>query len=248
MAPTTAESSLAVVSALPSLVSLWDFAEAAGSSRSGRGPLPAALRERGGPVERVAGGVWSPWSARFTPGAWLEAPFAEAPQLDQRDEVTVIVWVRREPKDHQECQAIAGRWLETDRQRQYCLFIDLRIHDSAQQAALHVSAIGGPTPGERWCMDAAIGSTPVPLASWHCVVGTFARSEARLYVDGRLDTRERFNPYAYPGPLHASIADFTVGAVHRGGGMGNWFTGCLGGLAVCSTALDAVTVARVSRR
>jgi hypothetical protein len=61
-----------------------------------------------------------------------------------------------------------------------------------------------------------------------------------------LDRRERFNPYAYPGPLHPSNADFTVGGVHRGGSFGNWFTGRLGGLAVCSTALDATTVARIS--
>lgn len=33
-------------------------------------------------------------------------------------------------------------------------------------------------------------------------------------------------------------SDFTLGAVHRGGGMGNWFVGRLGGLAVYSRALD----------
>jgi hypothetical protein len=236
------------VLALPSLVTLWDFAEPAGSPRVGKGPRPAVLHERGGVVAQVTGGVWSDSSARFTPGAWLEAPFAAAPQLDLRDEVTLIAWVWREPKDHQECQAIAGRWLETDRQRQYCLFIDLRIHASAQQAALHVSNLGGPTPGNQYCMDAAIGSTPVPLGSWHCVVGTFARGEARLYLDGRLDSRETFNPYAYPGPLFASHADFTVGAVSRSASFGNWFTGRLGGLAVCSTALDAATVERISQR
>ena len=236
------------VLALPSLVSLWDFAEPAGSDRVGKGPRPAVLHERGGQVERVAGGVWSAHSARFTPGTWLEAPFAEAPHLAQRDAVTLIAWVWREAKDHQECQAVAGRWLETDRQRQYCLFIDLRIHDSAQQGALHVSNLGGPTPGNRWCMDAAIGSTALPLGAWHCLVGTFTRGEARLYLDGRLDSRERFNPYAYPGPLFASHADFTVGAVSRSASMGNWFTGRLGGLALCSTALNAATVARISGR
>lgn len=234
--------------ALPSLVSLWDFAEPAGADRIGRGTRPVVLHERGGRVAQVAGGVWSDHSAHFSPGTWLEAPFAEAPQLDLRDEVTLIAWVWREPKVEAECQAIAGRWLETDRQRQYCLFLDLRIHDSGQQAALHVSHIGGPTPGNRYCMDAAIGASPVPLGAWHCVVGTFARDEACLYLDGRLDRREGFNPYSYAGPLFASHADFTVGAVSRSASFGNWLIGRLGGLAVCSTALDAATVARISVR
>lgn len=232
------------VLAIPSLVSAWDFAEESGDRR-GRGPRPCSLHERGGAVPRASGGVWSPWSARFTPGARLEAPHAEAPQLDLRQEVTVLAWVWREPKDHVECQAVAGRWLETDRSRQYCLFLDLRIHGSAEQAALHVSSIGGPSPGERWCMDAAIGATAVPLGSWHSMIGTYARGEARIYVDGHLDRRERFNPYAYPGPLHDARSDFTVGAVHRGGSWGNWFTGRLGGLAVFANALDPATVARL---
>jgi hypothetical protein len=231
--------------ALPSLISMWDFAEP-GGDRVGRGPRPCTLHERGGTTERVAGGIWSPYSARFQPGAWLESPFAESQHLDLRDDLTMIAWVWREPKDHTECQAVAGRWLETGRQRQYCLFIDLRIHDSLQQGALHVSNVGGPTPGERWCMDAAIGSTAIGMGAWHCLVGTYQGGEARFYLDGRLDRRERFNPYLHPAPLHPSDADFTVGAVHRGGSFGNWFTGRLGGLAVCSTALDEATIARLS--
>ena len=148
------------VESLPSLISAWDFSEPAGSPRRGRGPHACDLLEGGAEVERVAGGVWSPFSARFTSGSWLQATPASAPQLDLRDEVTIIAWVWREPKEGHQCEAVAGRWLETGRQRQYCLFLNLGIHNSSQQAALHVSAIGGPTPGERYCMDAAIGATP----------------------------------------------------------------------------------------
>ncbi|MEK7415006.1 MAG: LamG-like jellyroll fold domain-containing protein [Planctomycetota bacterium] len=237
-------SNLTDILAIPSLVSAWDFSDL--GDRRARGPAAAVLHERGGSVARVVGGVWSGHSAHFTPGVWLEAPHAVAPQLDLREEVSVLAWVWREPKDHPECQAVAGRWQETDRSRQYCLFIDLGIHQSKDQAALHVSSIGGPSPGERWCMDAAIGASPVPLGSWHCIVGTFAGAEAHLYLDGRLDRRERFNPYVYPGPLHAAGSDFTVGSVHRGGSWGNWFTGRLGGLAVFSRALDPALVAAIS--
>ena len=143
---------------------------------------------------------------------------------------------------------MAGKWLETDARRQYCIFLDLRIHDSRDQAALHVSRIGGPTPGECWGLDAAIGTTLVPLGSWHCVVGTFARGEARVHVDGVLDQRVSCNPYAYSGPLFASGVDFTVGAVHRLGEIGNWFTGRLGGLGVCDRAWTPTEVAQWSVR
>lgn len=235
------------IESLPSLISAWDFSEPKGSPRRGRGPRACDLFEGGGQVERVDGGMWSPYSALFDGSSWLQATPEQAPQLNLRQEVTVITWIWRDSQERGECEAVAGRWLETGRERQYCLFLNLGIHNSSQQAALHVSAIGGPTPGERFCMEAAIGATPVPRSSWQCVVGTFAHGEARLYLNGALDSRERFNPYAYAGPLHASTADFTVGAVHRGGVMGNWFRGRLGGLAVCSRALDPETIGKISR-
>jgi len=224
------------VLALPGLVAFWDFQEPAGSPRVSRGPNRIALREGGLAVERVAGGVFGPWSARFTPGAWLEVAHADAPALDLRAAVTVIAWLQREAKEQQECQAIAGKWLETGKRRQYCLFLDLRIHASAQQAAMHVSNLGGPTPGHPWCMDAAIGATPVPLQQWVEVRGSFDGQQAAVSLDGQPDPRPLFNPYRYPGPLFAGGADFTVGAVHRGGSMGNWFCGRLAGLAVLASA------------
>lgn len=224
------------VLAMPGLVAFWDFQEPAGSPRISRGPNRIALREGGAPVERVAGGPFGAYAARFIPGSWLEATQDEAPALDLRRRVTLIAWLQREAKEQQECQAVAGKWLETGKRRQYCLFLDLRIHASAQQAAMHVSTIGGPTPGHPWCMDAAIGATPVPLGTWVEIRGSYDGRQARVTVDGVPDPRPGFNPYDYPGTLLGGGADFTVGAVHRGGSMGNWFCGRLGGLAVLDAA------------
>ena len=49
------------------------------------------------------------------------------------------------------------------------------------------------------------------------------------------------NPYEYPGGLldgGENGSDFTVGAVHRSGEMGNWYVGLIGGLAVFNRALS----------
>jgi hypothetical protein len=165
-------------------------------------------------------------------------------------QVTVVAWVKRERKRDQpkECEAIAGVWNETRALRQYCLFLNLQIYDSSDQVCGHVSSVGGPTPGERWCMDASIGQTPVPFGRWQCVGFTYDGRHARSYLNGDLDRRENRNPYAYEGGLFdggAEGSDFTVGAVNRGGEMGNWFQGQLGGLAVYDRALRGSEMARL---
>jgi len=46
------------------------------------------------------------------------------------------------------------------------------------------------------------------------------------------------NPYAYPDGMGNNGSDFTVGAVLLKSGMGNFFKGQLGGLAVFDRALN----------
>jgi hypothetical protein len=148
--------------------------------------------------------------------------------------------VKRAPKSNGECQAVAGMWNETVATRQYCLFLDLSIWSSEEQACGHVSATGAPTPGYKYCMEAAIGAKPLGLGEWRQVAFTFDGVWAKVYVDGRLDYRPGLNPYYWPQPINdggADGSDFTVGAVYRGGTMGNWFTGRLGGLAVYDEVL-----------
>lgn len=231
---------------VPGLVSFWDFQQPAGEARLSQGPYRYALHEQAGPVQRIEGGIFGSYAARLGPGQWLSAPRAAVPALNlhgPQAQVTVVAWLKREQKSNpKECEAVAGMWLETGKCRQYCLFLNLRIFDSADQVCGHVSAIGGPTPGHPWCMDASIGQTPVPFDQWQCAAFTYDGQFARSYLNGRLDPRRDRNPYPYPGGLFAAGADgadFTVGAVHRSGQMGNFFQGALGGLAVFSRALNA---------
>jgi hypothetical protein len=243
------DSAIACVEALPGLIAFCDFQEPAGQPRRARGPHGYELKEMAGPIQRVEGGVLGPFAAELAVGQWLNLPRSQCPALDIHgpdSKVSLFAWLKRRRKPLIECEAVAGMWDETRRKRQYALFLDLRIRGSADQAGGHISGIGGPTPGYRYCMDAAIGRTCVEYTDeWEFVGFTYDGSEARLYRNGCFDARPAHNPYPYPGGLFDAGpegADFTVGAVHRGGAIGNWFTGFLGGLFVCSSVLTPETI------
>lgn len=245
---------------ISSLVCFWDCQEAAGNDRvARRGPHPYRLAEQNGAVERVAaaGAPWGPWAARLGTGARLAVPRADCPALNfcgSNAQVTIVAWIKRfpaPPGKETACQAVAGMWNE-HALRQYCLFLNLRIHDSAEQVGAHVSGIGGATPGHKYCLDAAVGATAVPFDTWRCIAMTYDGTFARAFLDGHLDARGDRNPYRYPGGLFDGGprgADFTVGAVPRpervdeerrphGSVVANTFHGLLGGLAVYDRALS----------
>lgn len=245
------------------LVAFWDFQD---DSLQSRGPEPIRLRHAGAPIEAVTEGVFGPRSLRFRNEGILAANHLyttaeEAPALNiggPDAQVSVVAWIKRAPGDYQSCQFIAGVWNE-HRQRQYGMFLNLKIWDSSEQVGAHVSSHGGPTPGYPYCMDVAIGATPVPFNSWQCVAMSYDGVHATAWLDGRLDTREPQgelgrNPCRYPGGLHKGGADFSVGAVARpakvvsdgkggfietGGVIANPFVGLLGGLAIYDRALSA---------
>ncbi len=166
----------------------------------------------------------------------------------------MVAWIKRGRSPGGGCEAVAGMWNEHG-QRQYGLFLNLLIHDSAQQVGAHVSSVGGPTPSHLYCMDAAIGATPVPFDEWQCIAMTYGGGEARSYLNGILDERPGRNPYPYEGGIFdggAEGANFTVGAVARpqyvdmrdgrpvevGHVQANLFHGLMGGLAVYDRALE----------
>jgi hypothetical protein len=243
---------------LPGLVSFWDFQQPAGQQRLAHGPGAYALREAGGVVERIDGGVFGAHAARFAAGRWLECPREACPLLDIHGpdaELSVLAWLKREPKQPAQCEAVAGLWHESGGRRQYALFLDLHLHDSRDQVGGHVSADGGPTPGHPYCLEAAIGASAVAPGAWRFAAFTYGREpdgaqRARVYLDGELDRRAGLNPYDCPGGIFnggSNGSDFTVAAVHRQGEMGNWFVGALGGLAVCNRALDGEAIAALHR-
>lgn len=251
----------------PDLVAFWDFQD---DRLSSTGPAPIRLNAGGAPLEFVDEGVFGARSLRFRADGiraanHLFATAAEAPALNiggDDAQVTVVAWIKREPTDYPSCQFIAGVWNEHHR-RQYGLFLNLSIWDSAQQVGAHISSHGGPTPGHPYCMDVAIGATPVPVGVWQCVTITYDGIDAKAWLDGRLDVREPRgepgrNPFRYPGGLLKGDANFTVGAVARpskvvsdgqggfietGDIIANPFTGLLGGLAVYRRALTGPEIA-----
>lgn len=217
------------------------------------GEAPYALTSMGESPRYAPHGFFGERAVDLGENRWFALPRAACPRLNfsgERSAFTLAAWVWRRHKAHKECQAVAGMWNETDKLRQYALFLDLWIWDSNQQAAAHVSATGGATSGHPYCMDAAIGQTPVPLGAWQAVAVTYDGQAAAVYHNGRLDSRPGRNPYPYGRPLFAPLdggADFTVGAVYRGGEMGNWMEGLLGGLAVFDRALTPAEIARLPR-
>jgi hypothetical protein len=244
------------------LICFWDFHEPAGAERVAQGPFAYALQERRGEIARVEDGVFGKHSALFDGTKYFELPRAASPALNLRGpqaQVTVVTWLKRKPAQPHGCEAVAGMWNEYGK-RQYCLFLNLGIDYGADQVGGHVSSIGGPTPGDPFCLDAAIGSTPVPLELWQCCAFTYDGEWARAYLNGRLDPRGARNPYHYPGGLFdggEDGSDFTVGAVARPEDVntpppevpyvGNWFYGLLGGLAVYNRALSEEELLRLAR-
>ncbi len=262
--------STAPVLASPGLISFWTFQEPAGAPRVAMGPSAYALVEHGGVVRRADEGVFGPYSASFDAtdltAPWLQVDRIRCPKLNLggRDaQATILAWIKRRhvPGTEGQCQAVAGMWNEHGK-RQYCLFLNLRIHDSAEQVGAHISHVGGPTAGFRYCMDAAIGATPIPFEQWQCVAMTYDGRHARAYLNGVLDERGDRNPYAYPHGLFdggPAGADFTVGAVSRpehvelidgrpvdfGSVQANCYRGLLGGLAVFDRALSDDEIRRL---
>lgn len=155
-------------------------------------------------------------------------------------ELTMIAWIKRQRQIFGNCEAIAGIWNETNKKRQYCLFLNIRITGGKNSVSGHVSHTGGSSLGSKFSKDVSVGKTAVPFNQWSTVSFSFDKEYARSYFNGNLDDWEAKNPYYYPGNLFNTEdkADFTIGAVNRAGKMGNWFCGLLGGLAIYSRALS----------
>jgi hypothetical protein len=251
---------------LPNLLCFWDFRDDGGSDGFvARGRHPYRLRPVDRPVPRVAEGVFGPHAVRLGRGQGaLHIPRRECPALNlhgPKASVSVVAWIKRERGGPEwSCQAVAGMWNEHAK-RQYCLFLNLRIWDSAEQVGAHISAIGGATPGYKYCMDAAIGKTPIPFETWQCVAVSYDGTFARAYLNGQLDMRGDRNPYRYEGGLFdggENGADFTVGAVTRpakvddshkehGSILANNYHGLLAGLAVYDRALTDAEMHRLAQ-
>lgn len=246
----------------PALVAFWGFAH--GNLRPTAGATAATLDVFGTAPAVAPEGVFGESSLDLDGRGMLFVPRIRAGRLiigGPAARLSVVAWVKRRPNPERpkQCQAIAGVWNEHGL-RQYCLFLNLQIFDSSEQVAAHVSASGGATPGYKYCMEAAIGATPVEYGAWHTIGMTYDGREARAYLDGALDLRRARNPLPSDGGLYdpsAGGADFTVGAVRKpvrvaedrtevGSEIGNFYHGLLGGLAVFDRSLTSREMAALS--
>ncbi len=230
------------------LVCYWDFHEDAGKERVAKGAFPYRLEEMGGEIERTAGGPFGDHSVRIKAGQWFRIPNGEFPALDFHGpdaRVSVVAWVKREVGSS--WQAVAGVWNETRKQRQYCLFINGTTRSDSRTMTRtpcknlvhgHVSDVGGPSAGEKFCITYSTSPIPVPVGEWEMVAMTYDGEYSRAFVGGKFTKDEGRNPFPLKGGLFDGDGDFTVGAVDRGGEIGNFFNGTLGGLAVFSRALS----------
>ncbi len=241
------------------LVALWDFSEKAGKQRKALGLGDFPLAEANGKIGRTDEGPISGYAAKLDSGNFFMLPWEETGALNiyGKDQgVTVISWVKWSGKVS--C-FVGGMWNEYQDggKRQYGLFVSLPHYNGGDQVCGHISRTGKPTPPFPYSIDYSASRQVVPVNEWVCVAFSYDGEYMRSYLNGVFESRkpeqidnttgfegypdglvQSKNPYHYPDGMGNNGSDFTVGAVLVKGGMGNYFKGQIGGLAVFDRALS----------
>lgn len=241
------------------LVALWKFDEPSGKARKARGKGKFRLYEQGGKVERVEEGPVSGYSIKLNGTTFLSLPNDKTGKLNIHgpgSTVTVIAWVKW---SGEQTGFVGGMWNEYQDggKRQYGLFISLPHYNGRNQVCGHISKTGKPTPPFPYSIDYSASSQEVPADEWCLAAFTYDGTHIRSYLNGKFIARDpeliehtagfegypdglvqSKNPYFFPEGLGNNGSDFTVGAVLLRRGMGNFFKGSIGGLAVFDRALE----------
>jgi hypothetical protein len=236
---------------IPGLVAFWRFSD--GGSSDGRfvaaqGQSYELVSSTPMAVTDAADAPLGSQALNIAEGQWLHIPRRDCPLLDihgRQGHLTVVAWLKRQRTAIPHCEFIAGQWNESGGNRQYGLFLNISVWGENDQICGHLSHVGGPTPGYKYCIDGAMGASAVPYDTWSVVAMSYDGQAGYAWLDGRLDARPGLNPYPLAGGLHdggAEGSDFTVGAVDRSGEMGNFFCGLLAGLAVYRRALTPAEI------
>lgn len=250
------------------LVAFWDFKELAGQPRqaSGKGTFP--LIEMDGTIPRLNEGPLSGYSAQFGSGAYLSLPSSQTGALNiygPKQGVTVLAWVKW---TGEQTGFVGGLWNEYQDggKRQYGLFVSLPHYNGKNQVCGHISLTGKPTPPFPYSIDYSASKQEVPANQWVCVAFTYDGRYMKSYVNGVFEARkpelidhtkgfegypngliQSKNPYYFPDGMGNNGSDFTVGAVLLKRGMGNFFKGQIGGLAIFDRALGKKELQRLAR-
>jgi len=258
--PVEGQQLLKKIKSTKGLVAVWNFSEEAGMPRHAKSNMGTFnLLEKNAAVERVTDGPLSGFAARFTGGGYLSLDSSLTGRLNINGKgagVTVMAWVKWEGKGG----FVAGLWNETagGGKRQYGLFVNLPHYNGDSAVCGHISFFGKPTPPFPYSIDYSASQQKVPVGKWSCIAltydgtfipsflnGAFIARQPELikntkgfpgYADGAFHSK---NPYQFTEGLGNNGSDFTVGAVELKNGMGNFFIGEIGGLAVFSRALSA---------
>lgn len=249
-------------------VAVWRFDEEPGRPRQSLGSQQFALAEMAGPVLRVAEGPLSGYSARFEGQTYFALSHDRAGHLNlygPGQGVTVVAWVKW---TGEQTGFVGGMWneYEDDGKRQYGLFISLSHYNGSDQVCGHISFSGKPTPPFPYSIDYSASKQKVPANRWVCVAFTYDGRWIKSYLNGQFKKRKAElirnttgfpgypsglvqvkNPYLFPQGMGNNGSDFTVGAVRLKSGMGNFFKGQIGGLAIYRRALSAKELKRISQ-
>jgi len=225
-----------------------------------------ALTEQKGRIKRVSEGPLSGYSALFQDSAFFQLPNSKTGKLNmygQNQGVTVMAWVKWEGKTG----FVGGMWNESTSggKRQYGLFVSLPYYNGADQVCGHISKSGKPTPPFPYSIDYSASKQKVEKGQWQMVAFTYDGQTIRSYLNGEFEAREpelidhtkgfagfadgirhSKNPYFYPEGMGNNGSDFTVGAVLLSRGMGNYFRGQIGGLAVFNRALSSEEIEKMN--
>lgn len=250
------------------LVALWDFKEAAGELRKAMGLGSYPLEERNGKIKRVSEGPLSGFSALFSDSVYLSLPHASTGELNihgKGRQVTVMAWVKWQGNTG----FVGGMWNEyaSGGKRQYGLFVNLPYYNGKDQVCGHISFTGKPTPPFPYSLDYSASRQTLVKNQWHFIAFTYDGKYIKSFLDGKFKKRkpelinntkgfEGFpkgwthskNPYYFPAGMGDNGSDFTVGAVLLKQGMGNFFQGQIGGLAVFNRALSKKEIQRMAKK
>ena len=245
-------------------VALWKFNEKPGENRKavGKGNFP--LTEGNGLVERIAEGPVSGYSIQLSGDNFMSLSNDKTAELNiygENQGVTVVAWVKW---TGEQTGFVGGMWNEYEDggKRQYGLFVSLPYYNGANQVCGHISQTGKPTPPFPYSIDYSASQQTVPANEWCMVALTYDGEYIKSLLNGRFEVREpelidhtkgfegypdgliqNKNPYYFPDGMGNNGSDFTVGAVLLKKGMGNFFKGQIGGLAVFDRALDEDEIA-----
>jgi hypothetical protein len=241
------------------LVSLWKFNEKPGKERKALGQDKFPLKESSGKIARINEGPISGYSILLDGTGYLSLAHSQTGPLNifgDSSEVTIIAWLKW---TGEQTGFVGGMWNEyqDDGKRQYGLFISLPYYNGGDQVCGHISKTGKPTPPFPYSIDYSASPQKVPENEWCCAAFTYDGRLIKSYLNGVFEGRnpelisntvgfkgypnglvQIKNPYYFPDGIGDNGSDFTVGAVLLKSGMGNFFKGLLGGLAVFNRALS----------